>query len=170
MPFIFSQAVSGEENISNSFLSHCKCKEWEERAWWGLIKLTQPPHVIFKIMSFAQKQLLSLNSTCCCSLLPTLCYFRGLTAVYINDDQMWGEVVSVLNIRNQENGEHLPFSSKSGAAQCPSGAGGGVGGVRRCSGLEFPAETQPWKSKSSSRSMFFYFHQKISVNLCDLKL
>lgn len=60
------QAVSGEEDISDSFSSRCESREWEERAWWGLIKLTQPPQVISKIMPFAQKQLLSLNSTCCC--------------------------------------------------------------------------------------------------------
>lgn len=79
--------MSGEEDISDSFSTRCECGEWEERAWWGLIKLTQPPQVISKIMSFAQKQLLSLNLTCCCSLVPTrLILFSGA-------------IVSVLNIK-----------------------------------------------------------------------
>lgn len=64
--------MSGEEDISHSFSSRSERGEWEERARWGLIKLTQPPQVISKITSLAQKRLLSLNATRCCSPLQLL--------------------------------------------------------------------------------------------------
>lgn len=56
--------------------------------------------------------------------------------------------------RNQENGEHLHFSSCSGAAQWPSGRTGGVGGGEGVLVWSFLLKCSPEKTEEAGAFFF----------------